>query len=119
MPYTAEYVLPLLERAIAERHNERGEGGATRVAEELGCNPSLITQLRNSTYPQSSTPKWYRKIVEKYGNETIRCPALGEIPLIRCTDERNKPAGAPSAAYTRQRRACRSCERSKGGLNHD
>jgi hypothetical protein len=111
--YTAEYVLPILERAIAERHNERGDGGAARIAEELGCNPSLVTQLRNRTYPESSTAKWYRKIVEKYGSETVQCPTLGEIPLIRCAEEKNRPAGAPSAAYARQRRACKNCERRK------
>lgn len=115
MPYTSEYVLPILERAIAERHNGRGDGGASRVAEELGCTPSLITQLRNGTYPESGAIKWYRKIVALYGNETVTCPALGEIPLIRCVEERDKPAGAPSAAYARQRRACRACPNNRNG----
>ena len=110
MVHTAEYALSLLDRAIADRNDERGIGGAARVASELRCHPSLVTQLRNQTYPESSAPKWYRKIVEKYGSETMTCPTLGEIPLIRCTEERNKPAGAPSAAYARQRRACRKCE---------
>lgn len=114
MDYTAEYVLPILERAISERHNKRGVGGATRVANELGCKPSLVTQLRNRTYPESCTPPWYLVIVEKYGSETKHCPTLGEIPLIRCAEERNKPPGAPSAAYARQRRACKMCDQNGG-----
>ena len=109
--YTADYVLPLLERAIDERNDERGNGGAAKVAAELGTSDSLISQLRGNTYP--SPQKWYPKIVAHYGNETVICPTLGEIALSRCSEEKHKPAAAPSAAYVQQRRACSKC-RHKG-----
>ncbi|MBT0664739.1 hypothetical protein KI809_10550 [Geobacter pelophilus] len=109
-----EYVLGLLQRAVIERNNPKtGNGGQKRVGDELGCSGSLVNQLLSETYPNPEE-KWYPLIVEHYGNETVQCPTLGEIPLIRCTEERNKPAGAPSAFYARQRRTCRNCPNNGG-----
>jgi len=107
----ATYALEILNRAVAERNDsDSGIGGQAAVGRELGCSSSLISQLQSSIY--GSPDKWYRLIIERYGNETINCPTLGEIPLITCASERDKPSGmAPSAAYVRQRRACQNCER--------
>lgn len=107
------YALGLLNRAVAERNAPKtGTGGQVAVGRELGCSGSLINQLQSGDYPESSKGKWYRLIVERYGNETVDCPALGEIPLIVCAEERDKPTGiAPSAAYVRQRQICQKCER--------
>jgi len=114
MPYTSDYVLPLLERAIADRNDDRGIGGATRVATELGAGISIISQLRSGSYPKSSCAKWYLKIVQLYGSETLHCPTLGVISLNRCTEEKGRPAAAPNSDYVRQRRACSRCQHSKG-----
>ena len=112
MDLTPEYVIPLLERAVADRNNPKtGKGGQRAVGLELGCSGGLICQLLSGSYKQ--TDIWYPLIVERYGNETVQCPSLGEIALNRCASERNLPYGAPSAAYARQRRVCKSCERSK------
>lgn len=107
-----QYVIALLERAVAERNNPKtGKGGQRIVGEELGCSGSLICQLLAGEYLQ--TDKWYPLIVERYGNETVDCPSLGKIPLNRCAKERDLPPGAPSAAYAKQRRICKTCERRK------
>lgn len=114
-PYSAEYALPILERAIADRNDERGLGGASRVAEELGTSPSLISQLRTGDYNDGRGQKWYQKIVAHYGHETVQCPTLGEIPLIRCDEEKALPPGSPSASYVHQRRTCKHCQHNQGG----
>lgn len=107
------HALELLGRAVLDRNDPKtGTGGQVAVGQELGCSPSLICQLLSGDYPESSKGKWYQLIVERYGNETVPCPALGEIPLIICAEERAKPSGiAPSAAYVRQRQICKKCER--------
>jgi hypothetical protein len=112
-PYSADYVLPILDRAIADRNDERGNGGAAKVAVELGTSDSLISQLRARTY--TSPQKWYRKIIALYGHETVTCPTLGEISLIRCDEEKAMPPGSPSAAYVHQRRTCSRCSHNQGG----
>lgn len=103
--------LALLDRSVAERNDPKtGTGGQVAVGRILGCSGSLVSQLQSGTYPNPN--KWYRLIVEHFGNETVQCPSLGEIPLIACAEERDKPSGiAPSAAYVRQRQACSKCER--------
>lgn len=109
-PYTADYVLPILEKAIAERHNERNEGGAARVAEELGCTESLISQLRSGTY--SNPARKYKQIVEKYGTETVLCPVIGEpITLERCSRERERPYSTANPTRRAFSQTCPECER--------
>lgn len=108
--YQSGYVLPILERAIAERNDERGIGGAVKVASELGCTESLVSQLRAGTY--SAPQKWYRKIVEKYGNETVQCPVVGEpIPLDRCSRERERPYSTVNPTRRAFSQTCPACER--------
>ncbi|MFH1028855.1 MAG: hypothetical protein V1791_12705 [Pseudomonadota bacterium] len=107
-PYAPDYVLPILERAIAERNDERGTGGAARVAEELGCTDSLISQLRTGTYP--SPARKYRQIVEKYGQETVNCPVVGEMPLERCSRERERPWSSANPTRRAFSQACPACK---------
>lgn len=105
-------ILAILERAIAERNDQRGIGGATRVAEELGCSPALISQLRSGVHPCPA--RKYREIVERYGSDPdVHCPTLGAITQGRCAEEQRLPFATSSGAYVRQRRACRQCERRK------
>ena len=112
MNLNPENVLAILNRAVAERNDpQSGVGGQAEIGRELGCSSSLVCQLQSNDYPHPEK-KWYPLIVERYGNETIQCPARGLIQLSDCADERGKPANiAPSAAYTRQRRMCKQCDR--------
>lgn len=112
-PYTPEYVLPILERAIAERNNSKGVGGATKVAEELGTSPSMVTQIRNGNYPEGSLQKWYAEIVAKFGHETVNCPELRcEINLASCTEHKRRQPTADSF-YARMYRACQACDQNR------
>lgn len=106
-------VLAILEKAIAERNNASGKGGAARVAAELGCTQSLISQLRRRIYTDPA--RKYREIIERYGSDPdVACPTLGPITQGRCAEEKRLPFATTSAAYVRQRRACRQCERGGG-----
>lgn len=108
--YTSDYVLPILEKAIAERNDERGVGGATRVADELGCSPSLISQLLSGTYPNPA--RKYRKIVEKYGYETVLCPVIGDsISLERCGKERERTYSTVNPTRVAFSQTCPTCQR--------
>lgn len=104
------HALELLDRAVTERNDPKiGTGGQVAVGKILGCSGSLVSQLQSLTYPNPN--KWYRLIVEHFGNETVQCPTLGEIQLIRCAEEKGKPFAAPSSDYVRQRQACQKCTR--------
>ena len=51
MNMSPEYVLGLLDKAIRERNDENGIGGAAKVAAEMGISDSLVSQLRSKSYP--------------------------------------------------------------------
>jgi hypothetical protein len=108
--YTADYVLPILEKAIAARNDERGIGGASKVAEELGCTESLISQLRSSKY--SNPARKYAQIVAKYGTETVLCPVIGDpISLDRCDRERERPYSTANPTRRAFSQTCPTCTR--------
>jgi hypothetical protein len=107
--YTREQALPILEQAVADRHDERGIGGAAKVAAELGCTESLISQLRGGSYP--SPRRWYRLIVEKYGSETVICPVVGQISLERCGRETERPYSLVNPTRRAFSQTCPTCER--------
>ena len=109
--YEAEYVVAILERAIAERSDGRGIGGAVKVAVELETSESMISQLRGGTYPRSSSQKWYRRIVEKYGSETVICPVVGQISLERCGRETERPYSMVNPTRRAFSQTCPTCER--------
>jgi DNA-binding transcriptional regulator YdaS (Cro superfamily) len=100
----------LLVQAIAERNDERGVGGAVKVAGELGCSSSLVSQLVSGKYPKSAGPKWATLIIEKYGRETVNCPVIGEISLERCRIERERPYSMANPTRGDLSRTCPTCK---------
>lgn len=105
--YSAGYVLPILEKAIAERNDASGKGGAAKIARELGCTESLISQLRKGTY--SNPARRYRQIVEKYAGETVDCPVVGVIGLERCRIECEKPYSTTNPTRRAFSQTCPEC----------
>jgi hypothetical protein len=99
----------ILMRAICDRNDARGIGGAAKVAAELGCTPSLISQLVSRSYPSSAARKWSHNIIEKYGKETLHCPVLGEISLERCRVERERPYSLANPIRGELSRCCPGC----------
>jgi hypothetical protein len=99
----------ILVKAIADRNDERGVGGAVKVAAELGCSSSLVSQLVSGDYPKSAARKWSVLIVEKYGQETVCCPVIGEISLERCRIERERPYSMANPTRGELSRTCPKC----------
>ena len=101
----------ILLQAIADRNDERGIGGAAKVAAELNTSSSLISQLVSGSYRASAARKWSRLIIEKYGNETVACPVIGEISLERCRIERERPYSMANPTRGELSRTCPKCGR--------
>ena len=98
----------ILEQAIAERNDERGKGGAVKVARLLGVSESHLSQYRKGTYPNPEPI--IRRIREVFGGETVNCPELGEITLAECSGHK-KRSPVTDSYYARMYRACQQCER--------
>lgn len=105
---TATDLTTCLEQAIAERNDQRGLGGAAKVARLLGVSQSHLSQFRKGTYP---TPEpILRRIREVLGGETVACPEMGQITLADCSAHRKRPPMTDSF-FARMYRACQQCER--------
>lgn len=98
----------VLHQAIVDRNDERGKGGNAKIAAELGCTPSLVSQLAAGTYP--APVKWHQKIIEKYCTETVPCPVIGEISIQRCKDERDRPYSMANPTRGELSRTCPTCK---------
>jgi len=98
----------ILEQAIVERNNERGKGGAVKVARMLGVSESHLSQYRKGTYPNPEPIM--RRIREVLGSETVPCPELGKITLAECSAHKKRQPMTDSF-YARMYRACQQCER--------
>ena len=109
MNMSPEYVLGLLEKAIRERNDDNGIGGAAKVAAEMGISDSLVSQLRSKSYPKPER-KFYPLIIELYGKETVDCPVIGiEIPLTRCRRERERPYSSANQTRVELSGTCPTC----------
>ncbi len=87
--------------------------GQSRVAVRIGKSPSALSQVLSGKY--AGSPDTILELIEaEFGNSTIECPELGEIPLATCIEERDKPFKATSSQRVRLYRACQVCP-FKGG----
>jgi len=82
--------------------------GQAAVARATGYSASAISQAVRGSYGGRLERLLYR-VAEVYGDGTVRCPVMGEIPLRRCAEEQRKPAAASSPQRLRLSRACREC----------
>jgi len=105
-----QLALGLLDKAIRERNDENGIGGATKVAAEMGISDSLVSQLRSKVYPKPEK-KFYPLIIELYGKETVKCPVIGiEIALTRCRRERERPYSSANPTRVELSGTCPTCQ---------
>jgi len=87
-------------------------GGQRIVADRIGYSPAALNQVLRGKYA-GNTEAVLARVEEVYGNKTTACPKLGEIPLARCADNRdraNNPALRSTNPGTLQLyAACRRC----------
>ncbi|WP_035056264.1 hypothetical protein [Desulfuromonas sp. TF] len=104
-------LLTLLRKKVAEFNDERGQGGQSRVAAELGYSSGAISQVLSGKY-QGDVSNILAKVEEVYGGQFVDCPGLGlEIPLGKCAEWRRKPFAATNPQRVRMFKACKKCDR--------
>ncbi|WP_298437962.1 hypothetical protein [Geobacter sp.] len=81
-----------------------------RVAAAIGYSPSAVNQALRGTY-KGDLSNMLGKVSEVFGNETVSCPILGEIPLAKCAYHRRREFAATNPLRVQLWRACRQCER--------
>jgi len=82
--------------------------GQAEVARQIGYSASALSQLLGGTY-KGEPENILNKVEEVFGSTTIACPLLGEIPLAKCAEHRNRPFAATNPQRVKQYRACREC----------
>lgn len=84
------------------------------VATALGRSGGAISQVLNNKYG-ADTARIEERVRGLYLDGKVACPALGEIPTIRCQDwrdlSRTPVAGSPLRG--RMYRACGKCPRNR------
>ncbi len=86
------------------------EKGQAQVARDLGCSAAVVHGMIRENY-SGDNGKWFEKVAEVYGAETVDCPVLGEVTLKRCSRERKMPFSAASPLRVQLYRACQGCGR--------
>lgn len=107
-PDLPDWVLALA-RACAETSQNK-------VAGQIGRSAALVSTVLRRQYPGDLVA--VEELVRAHLlAETVRCPALGTLPLHECRDWRAKARDFANTNSLRVRmwRACRACPRFTGG----
>lgn len=83
------------------------------VARLLGISDSAISQLRGGTY-KGAPDAILQRVREVFGDETVNCPILGDIPLGRCAEKRKLPFAATNPQRVALWKACQKCQQNGG-----
>jgi hypothetical protein len=97
--------LAVLHRAVAETSQ-------SEVARRIQRSTAAINQVIKGTYA-GDPAAILERVAAEFGNETVQCPAMGEVPLGACIEARNRPFAAVNPMRVRLYKACRQCERNK------
>lgn len=99
---------------------ECGKTSQNKVAKRLGRSASAVSQLLNRKY-QADLAAMEERFRGVFENQTVACPALGEMPVQACQDWRVKARvfqiGNP--LRVRMYRACMTCPRNKKEVGDD
>jgi len=86
--------------------------GLAEVAVRTGYSKSAICHVQKGTY-KGKAEKVLDAVRNVFSMEPVNCPVLGEIPLSRCVEEKNRPFAATNPLRVRLARACRGCGEGK------
>lgn len=101
-------LMKLLNQKVAE-------SSQAHVARLLNISDSALSQLRSGSY-KGTPDAILQRVREVFGNETVRCPVLGEIALGRCAEKRKQTFAATNPQRVALWRACQTCpQNNKGG----
>lgn len=94
-------------RALAEACEESSQN---KVAAEMGCSASKISQVLRNRYP-SGLKLMEEAVRGKFMREIVQCPALGELPTHECQAWRKESGKLVGVNNLRVRmfKACNRC----------
>jgi hypothetical protein len=84
--------------------------GLEVVAERIGYAKSAVCHVVRGTY-KGRPDRILIAAEEKYSQENVECPVLGDITLSRCVEERHRPFAAVNPIRVRLARTCPKCTR--------
>lgn len=82
--------------------------GLAEVAARIGYNKSAVCHVARGTY-RGKSDRILKAIEEKFSQQGVECPVLGEIPLSRCVEERSRPFAATNPLRVLLARTCQKC----------
>lgn len=86
------------------------ELGQAETARRLSVSAAAISQIRSGKY-QAAPDEILKRVIEVFGGLSVECPALGEIPLFKCAQERKKTFQIGNHQAVALWKACQKCER--------
>ncbi len=84
--------------------------GLQEVARQIGYNKSAVCHVLKGNY-KGKPDRILNATEEKYSQQPVECPVLGEIPLSRCVEERNRPFTPVNPLRVRLAKTCPRCTR--------
>lgn len=90
-----------------------GELGQAEVARQMGYSASAINQAIHGKY-NGDIATILAKVELVFGQSTVDCPELGDVPLRVCHFNKTRPFAATNPQRVRLYRACKQCP-NKGG----
>ncbi|MBF0340214.1 MAG: hypothetical protein HQL95_04540 [Magnetococcales bacterium] len=102
-------VMPPWVEALAQACDRASQDRAARA---IGYGGAVVNQVLQGKY-KGSLSRVEAAVRAVFMGELIDCPALGEILVVRCSEERKKPFAATNPTRVQMWQACRGCD--KGG----
>ena len=93
---------------------ECGRSSQNRVASALDRSATMISQVLSKTYP-GDLAGIEDRVRGVFMDQTVLCPALGDLPTQACQDWRDKAKtfALGNPMRVRMYRACRACPRNQ------
>lgn len=82
--------------------------GLQEVSDRIGYTKSAVCHVLKGSY-KGRPDRILKAVEEKFSQETVECPVLGEIALSRCVEERSRPFAATNPLRVQLYRMCKEC----------
>jgi len=83
--------------------------GLQEVAQTIGYNKTAVCHVLKGNY-RGKPDRILKAVEEKFSQQPVECPVLGQIPLSKCVEERNRPFAAVNPIRVRLARTCPKCK---------
>ncbi len=84
--------------------------GLQEVARQIGYTKGAVCHVLKGSY-KGNPGRILKAVEEKYSQQAVECPIMGEIPLSRCVENRNLPFSSANPIRVMLARTCPKCRR--------